>query len=120
MAEEKVIARETTVFDDHNIIREVKKAKDKYVWSEVSVKGDKEQYHIGLYVIEGDPYHRQWLEHNQQYVVIMSQPVYEEETFPERVVTMFDVLHKQFVKGTSDELKRVYDYSFHEKGAGAK
>ena len=117
MSKEKTLARETSIIDDENSLIEVKKGHDGYIWSEVYVKSDKEKHYVGIYVIDGDPYHRQWLVYNQQYVSILSQASYEEEVFSERVVRMFDVQAKHFVKGTSDELKAIYDYSFGNQGS---
>ena len=110
MSEEFFLGKETTVLDDHNSLIEVKKGQDGLIWSEVYLSTDREKDYIGLYVIDGNPHCREWITYNKNYVAILSQINTGKEEFPPRIARMYDVRTKQFLKGTQEELRYVYDF----------
>lgn len=108
---------EISINDKEKIIIETK-SEDGYEWKEVEYKSADDEIHIGSYYTYNYSSSNEWMEYNENYIILLVVYKYGYENSDTQVKKIFDIKSKQLIKGTQEELLEIYNQEF--KGISKK
>ena len=91
------------------------KSEEGYEWKEVSFKTNgEEEIGIGSYSTYNYSSSREWMEYNDNVIALLAIYTYGYEASDTYVQVIFDIQSKQLIKGSQEELVKIYNQEFNE------
>lgn len=94
------------------------KGEEGYEWKEVTYKSSLDEMYIGSYYTYNYSSSREWLEYNENYIVLLAIYTFGYEISDTQVKKVFDINSKQLIEAPQEELLRIYNQEF--KGLSKK
>lgn len=105
--------------DSESIIVETK-SEEVYEWQEVSYRNSEEITFIGTYYTYDGGITREWMEHNENFIALISKQIIGDRMNQIKVKAMFDIKNKQLIEGNQEELISLYEEEFANKEQNTK
>lgn len=85
---------------------------DGYSWIKVKYRTGENEIEIGSYFTYNYSSSREWMEHNENYIVLMCVDTYGYDVSDPYVISLFDIKSKRLISGTREELLEIYYQEF--------
>ena len=103
-----------SINESSSIIIETK-SEEGYEWKEVFFKTNgEEEIGIGSYYTYNYSSSREWMQYNDNVIALLAIYTYGYEVSDTYVQVIFDIKSKQLIKGSQEELVKIYNQEFNE------